>query len=58
MPIQNGEKESVYRAAGLLDGKEIDLKTIKESTRKILISFGEDPDREGLLRTPDRVSKM
>jgi GTP cyclohydrolase I len=58
MPIQNGEKESVYRAAGLLDGKEIDLKTIEESTRKILISFGEDPDREGLLRTPDRVSKM
>jgi GTP cyclohydrolase I len=58
MPIQNGEKESVYRAAGLLDGKEIDLKTIEESTRNILVSFGEDPDREGLLRTPDRVSKM
>jgi GTP cyclohydrolase I len=58
MPIQNGEKESVYRAAGLLDGKEIDLKTIEESTRNILISFGEDPDREGLLKTPVRVSKM
>ena len=58
MPIQNGEKESVYRAARLLEGKDIDLKTIEESTRKILISFGEDPDREGLLRTPDRVSKM
>jgi GTP cyclohydrolase IA len=58
MPIQNGEKESVYRAAGLLEGKDIDIKTIEESTRKILISFGEDPDREGLLRTPDRVSKM
>jgi GTP cyclohydrolase I len=58
MPIKNGEKESVYRAASLLDRKDIDLKTIEESTRKMLVSFGEDPNREGLLRTPERVSKM
>jgi GTP cyclohydrolase I len=58
MPIQNGEKESVYRAASLFSGKNIDLKTIETATRQMLVSFGEDPDREGLLRTPERVSKM
>ncbi len=58
MPIKNGEKESVYRAANLLNEKEIDLKTIETATRQMLVSFGEDADREGLLRTPERVSKM
>jgi GTP cyclohydrolase I len=32
--------------------------TIKEAVRSILISVGEDPQREGLLNTPDRVSRM
>ena len=31
---------------------------IKEAVRSILISVGEDPEREGLLNTPDRVSRM
>ena len=31
---------------------------IKEAVRAILISVGEDPEREGLLNTPDRVSRM
>lgn len=58
MPIKSEEKEAVYQAAGLLDHKEIDLKTIEKSTRDMLVSFGEDPNREGLLRTPERVAKM
>ena len=31
---------------------------IKEAVRTILVGVGEDPQREGLLNTPDRVSRM
>lgn len=32
--------------------------TIEDAVREILASVGEDPDREGLVRTPDRVARM
>ena len=32
-------------------------KVIEEAVRKILVEIGEDPEREGLLKTPDRVSR-
>jgi GTP cyclohydrolase I len=31
---------------------------IEQAVRKILIEIGEDPDRDGLLRTPERMHKM
>lgn len=31
---------------------------VKESIRNILIGIGEDPDRPGLVETPDRVARM
>lgn len=36
----------------------IDTEAIKEHIRGILIALGDDPDREGLKDTPQRVAKM
>lgn len=36
----------------------VDLPRIQRAVREILIAVGEDPDREGLLDTPGRVSRM
>lgn len=36
----------------------VDLKRIERAVREILTAVGEDPDREGLLETPARVSRM
>lgn len=38
--------------------KDIDYEAIKEHIRGILIALGDDPDREGLKETPDRVARM
>ncbi len=36
----------------------IDQGRIRAAVREILLAVGEDPDREGLLDTPDRVARM
>lgn len=36
----------------------MDLPRIERAVREILIAVGEDPDREGLLKTPARVARM
>jgi GTP cyclohydrolase I len=36
----------------------IDLARIERAVREILLAVGEDPDRDGLLRTPRRVAEM
>lgn len=36
----------------------MDLKKIKEATRLLLEAIGEDPQREGLVDTPNRVANM
>lgn len=38
--------------------KKIDTKKIEECIREIIVALGDNPDREGLLDTPKRVSKM
>jgi GTP cyclohydrolase I len=39
-------------------GKPVDLPRIERAVREILISVGENPDREGLVDTPARVARM
>jgi GTP cyclohydrolase I len=40
------------------DGSVMDLERIRRAVREILIAVGEDPEREGLRETPDRVARM
>jgi GTP cyclohydrolase I len=52
-------------AARLVDGsinggpveKAVDLERIEHAVREILIAVGEDPDRDGLRKTPERVAR-
>ena len=46
------------REGSLKGGNMIDTDAIKEHIRGILVALGDDPDREGLKETPDRVARM
>ena len=41
-----------------LHAPEVDQARISAAVREILEAIGEDPDRDGLLATPDRVARM
>jgi len=41
-----------------MSGKEVNTERIKKAVDEILIAIGEDADREGLKRTPERVARM
>jgi GTP cyclohydrolase IA len=49
--------EDLYKAAEIISDNGIDHETIRDSVTKILKAIGEDPKREGLLNTPNRVAK-
>ena len=36
----------------------VDIDRLEKAVREILLAIGEDPDRDGLLRTPHRVAEM
>ncbi|MEI6290422.1 MAG: GTP cyclohydrolase I FolE [Chloroflexota bacterium] len=38
--------------------EKIDFKSIESSIHKMIVAFGEDPERDGLLKTPERVARM
>lgn len=48
----------VYDAADLLDDDGIKYEPLQESIHQLLLAVGEDPEREGLKRTPERVARM
>jgi GTP cyclohydrolase I len=60
LPLNGGgfaaEDDGPQFAAGT--ESRMDLDRIRRAVREILIAVGEDPDREGLQETPDRVARM
>ena len=36
----------------------VDIERLEKAVREILVAIGEDPDRDGLVRTPRRVAEM
>jgi GTP cyclohydrolase I len=51
-------RRSVSPASNGAAAKPIDAARIEAAVREILLSVGEDPDREGLQETPARVARM
>jgi GTP cyclohydrolase I len=45
------------RLGGVAVGLRVDLPRIEAAVREILIAIGEDPDRDGLRKTPGRVAR-
>src|SRR5215213_8946434 len=43
--------------AGDMENAKVDVPRIERAVREILLAVGEDPDREGLQRTPNRVAR-
>jgi GTP cyclohydrolase IA len=43
---------------GAVTDKKVDIKRLEAAVKEILISIGENPERDGLLNTPSRVAKM
>ncbi len=50
--------ENFLPAALGLYSSPVDLERIEKAVREILIAAGENPDRDGLQRTPHRVARM
>src|SRR5439155_23482739 len=62
MPKRNGNGRHSAAVRDRHDARPLlpdgfDLSRIERAVREILIAIGEDPDREGLVRTPNRVAR-
>ncbi|HKD96265.1 MAG TPA: GTP cyclohydrolase I FolE [Micromonosporaceae bacterium] len=63
--VDGDEAQLDYLAARIVNGEleggpvsqAVDLPRIERAVREILIALGEDPDRDGLKRTPARVAR-
>lgn len=52
------EAHNLFPVSGLHAAGGVDTERIVHAVREILLAIGEDPDREGLQRTPRRVAEM
>lgn len=50
--------EEIYQAAELFNDGGIDFEIIRQNVESILKAVGENPERDGLKRTPERVARM
>lgn len=48
----------LYQIADLRNTADIDLEAIEQAVEQTLRAIGEDPERQGLKRTPERVARM
>jgi GTP cyclohydrolase I len=55
--MSDHQEKTLRQAAGLIES-DFDVKAVEEAARQMLVAFGEDPEREGLARTPERIARM
>lgn len=48
----------INEAAELFSNDSINLDIVQQSAKAMLVAFGEDVEREGLQRTPERIARM
>jgi GTP cyclohydrolase I len=53
---RGGDASDARPTAHMPDAK-VDVPRLERAVREILLAVGEDPDREGLLKTPNRVAR-
>lgn len=58
MTDHSDNHQNIYEAAELFPGNGVDQPTIQDAVHQMLVAFGEDPERDGLKRTPERVGRM
>ncbi len=51
------KEQSIFQAAELIQDDGIDVDAIRLAVEQMIKAFGENPDREGLQKTPDRVAR-
>ena len=56
--MQTFDENSEDLMDDLQPSSTMDLGSIQDSVRKMLVAFGENPERNGLTRTPERVARM
>jgi len=52
------KEDALIETTGLLSEDNMDQESIRQAIRNLLTAVGENPEREGLRRTPDRVARM
>jgi GTP cyclohydrolase I len=58
LKVFNGNKTQLLEDYDIDLNLSIDCTAVSESVRILLKAVGEDPERDGLLQTPDRVARM
>ena len=50
--------DTIHQVTELIQSGEIDQVTIQQAIVQLLTAIGENPEREGLKNTPERVARM